>query len=201
VLKSCFKLVPVSVRSRAWNQELWNRNSNFGLRLQSRGGHESGVDSCRILRVISEPEPKFCEKPDPDPVLISSNSRSLRGLYERHCTNIAECRLHRRLSEFEQESDSQNLKKRRSRIGIQEFLKKVGVWKCDAGRLCSTVLLRITISDWVGGYHETFACTTPLIPCMLRWNARKQKANWCPKFPKRLPCSSFSLKVFFRLYY
>ena len=53
-----------------------------------------------------------CEKPD-QIHFIFGNSRCLRVLYKYHFSsqNTAECRLHRWLPEFEQESDSQIKKK------------------------------------------------------------------------------------------
>jgi len=72
----------------------------------------AGVDSGRILRFFgSGSGVKFCEKPDPDPdsLFIFGSGRSRRGLYKCSClsSSIAEFRLHRRLPECEQESDSQ----------------------------------------------------------------------------------------------
>ena len=57
--------------------------------------------SGRILRFVSDP--------DPESLVILGSSRSLRDLYECHClsTNIAEFWSHRRLSDSEQQSDSQ----------------------------------------------------------------------------------------------
>jgi len=65
----------------------------------TRFGHGSGVEASRIFHFLSDPDSHF----------ILGSSRSLRGLYKRHCwsANIAVFRSNGRLPEFEQELDSQ----------------------------------------------------------------------------------------------
>jgi len=49
---------------------------------------------------------QICEKPDPEPLFIFGNSRSLRANTIAQVKTLLKFRLHRWLPEFEQESDA-----------------------------------------------------------------------------------------------
>jgi len=85
-----------------------NNGSFSGLYLHSRGGHRSGVPESTpegFCVFLSDPDPKICEKPDPESFFNFGGCRSLRDHF--WSKNMGKFLLAQWWSDSEHESDSQ----------------------------------------------------------------------------------------------
>ena len=134
----------------------------------TRGGHGSEVDSGRILHFLSDPVQKMFEKTDPESRLIFVSSRCLRGLHTSRCssTNIAEYRLRRWLTEFEQESDFQIWKNLDPDADSKSLEREC---RCRSQKMWRRSPLPHTTKASQSGQPKAFKCCTYWTELQHRW--------------------------------